>query len=35
MLVKMVLFNRADEIRHTLSTTVLGCVDEFVGYIAD
>ena len=24
-----------DEIRCTLSTTVLGCVDEFMGYIAD
>ena len=24
-----------DEIRCTLSTTVLGCVDEFMGYIPD
>ena len=24
-----------DEIRCTLSTTVLGCVDEFMGYITD
>ena len=35
MLIKMVLFNIRDEIQCTLSTTVLGCVDEFIGYITD
>ena len=24
-----------DEIRYTLSTTVLGCMNEFMGYITD
>ena len=35
MLVKVVLFNINNEIQYTLSTTVLKCVDEFMGYIVD